>query len=130
RHLQGSRTLARPAWPDVDTSIQHVQDHRAADDDDIAADDKHWKPNRELVIPVRNTQRDYSREHQPLVRDRVENDAKLRALIEMPGNVPIDAVTCGGDHKESDGAPPFPLLRLVVPDAAAIVDRHHDKTGN
>ena len=113
-HLQRGGGFADPARFHHHLADKIMQNDRAGNNDDIARDDEHRKPDGKFIRPVAEAERDDGREQQALVGDGIEDHAEPAALIVTARDVAVDAVAGRrGDKDEIAGMLPVrgcPLL--------------------
>ena len=80
--------------------------------------------------PVADAESNDAAEQESFVGDRIEDHAERAALIIMPRNIAIEAVTDCREKKDSDGGEPLPILRAAFLNALPIINRQGDENWN
>src|SRR6266403_4935779 len=113
-----------------------MQDGAADQDDYVARNHQHRKPERKLPVvgidfaPVANAQGDDSAEKKAFVCNRIKDYAKCAALIVAPRDVSIEPITRRSDQENHDSGITLPFLGSAALNAFTVVNRHKHEERN
>ena len=122
-----------PARFDGHVLFEIVQNGDSAKDNDVSGDNKHGKPdgNMLIVVPPRSEgEGDDAGEKEEFIGDGVDKCAKFRALVESAGDKAIDAIAGSCEDEYGDGESADGFVWAAELNAFAVVDGEQGKDGD
>lgn len=110
-----------------------VQNGDSAKDNDVSGDNKHGKPDGDMLIvvpPWSEGEGNDAGEKKEFIGDGVDKCAKFGALVESAGDKAINSIAGCCEDEYDDGESAGGFVRVAELDAFTVVDGEHCKDGD